>query len=343
MYLVGSGGRHLSQKQREIIEDIKAAIKIGGILCIKVRCLCGCPEDEEDLVLSEEEWYGLPIQTVCCYSCGLVRNTSAFDEQGLALFYEKYYRPLYSNGSEAAEVYFNGQIGRGKIFIELLKKCGVFKEINKIFEIGCGAGGVLYPFKLEGKDVSGCDFDQDYLEFGKIGYGLNLIKPQPSFSSSDKKYDCVIIAHVLEHVVNPLAELKNALEVLKEGGYLLIEVPGIYSNKYYLPDPHSWFHVAHIFNFHSKYFEIILPYLGCEIISIDQRITIVARKITNQEKNLSLEHSVFERIGSKKSVESPCMLAYVEFNIRNKTEKILWRIKCKFKNLCEKLMNFKKR
>jgi 2-polyprenyl-3-methyl-5-hydroxy-6-metoxy-1,4-benzoquinol methylase len=41
----------------------------------------------------------------------------------------------------------------------------------------------------------------------------------------DKKFDVVVMSHVLEHMLNPVQAVKDALSLVKEGGHLIMAVP----------------------------------------------------------------------------------------------------------------------
>jgi len=61
--------------------------------------------------------------------------------------------------------------------------------------------------------------------------GLTLVEPDilddgaTLGSVADASFDYLVAAHMLEHVDNPIAALKNWTRVVKKGGYLLIIVP----------------------------------------------------------------------------------------------------------------------
>lgn len=75
-----------------------------------------------------------------------------------------------------------------------------------------------------------------------------------------KKYDFVTLIHVIEHVVDPLKLIKNALQLLKPNGILYIETPNLNSHLYqaeqniyiYLTPP------DHICIFSLKSFQFII-------------------------------------------------------------------------------------
>ena len=75
--------------------------------------------------------------------------------------------------------------------------------------MGTGGGWILYPYYLAGFNVIGCDYDINYLEYGRKK-GMNLIKGSiPELIDRGIKADYLILNQVLEHVDNPVAFLKD--------------------------------------------------------------------------------------------------------------------------------------
>jgi tRNA/tmRNA/rRNA uracil-C5-methylase (TrmA/RlmC/RlmD family) len=148
------------------------------------------------VVVAEKDRYGIPIKMICCSKCGLIRSDKVFDEKSNELFYTHYYRPLYTS-LRPDESFFYSQYKRGQVFLKLIKKHLNFSEIDHVVEIGCGAGGILFPFKETGKNVQGVDFEEDYITFGQKK-GLNLRKGSDELLE-DESVDLLILSHVMEH------------------------------------------------------------------------------------------------------------------------------------------------
>lgn len=113
----------------------------------------------------------------------------------------------------------------------LLKKLTLPDQFSAL-DIGCGDGLISYGFaKAHGCARSvGSDFDPvpppmlsahgiEYAPYGELFSERHL-----------GAYDVVTMRHVLEHVPNPRAFIQSALTLLKDGGYLCIEVPDFNSH-----------------------------------------------------------------------------------------------------------------
>ena len=100
-------------------------------------------------------------------------------------------------------------------------------KVADIVDVGCGGGDLSRELVRLGHRVVGVEVDpnsvsrQAGLEFDVYaGTAENL----PA-EVADRKFDCVIMSHVLEHCRDPLAALKNARALLRPGGRFICEVP----------------------------------------------------------------------------------------------------------------------
>jgi 2-polyprenyl-3-methyl-5-hydroxy-6-metoxy-1,4-benzoquinol methylase len=106
----------------------------------------------------------------------------------------------------------------------------------KCLDVGCWTGklGELL-IKEKRCSVDGIDINKKALAIARErGYGmtycLNLNNPEEVRrleSNINKKYDCIICADVLEHLVNPLLVLKQLKKLLKRRGMIIISVPNV--------------------------------------------------------------------------------------------------------------------
>jgi SAM-dependent methyltransferase len=101
-------------------------------------------------------------------------------------------------------------------FLELLNRFTSSK--GDLLDIGCGNGRILEAavgWKSVGVEPI-ASFAARASRVGKVYSTLNEVSAT---------FDAISIMAVLEHVVDPLSLLKNALEVAKPGALLIVEVP----------------------------------------------------------------------------------------------------------------------
>lgn len=103
----------------------------------------------------------------------------------------------------------------------------VSKETKNIVDLGCGEGTRLNQLLTKGQSGTGIDISQKALEIGRENYPhirfikANLEKiPLPS-----NGFDLVFSAYVLEHLINPIKVLEEAVRLVSPGGKLILIAP----------------------------------------------------------------------------------------------------------------------
>ncbi|MEN0054058.1 MAG: class I SAM-dependent methyltransferase [Mucilaginibacter sp.] len=97
------------------------------------------------------------------------------------------------------------------------------KPSAKILDIGCGKGALICAlFNLGFENITGVDkFIPKEVDHG---YGVKVLKKDLTELPANS-YDLLIMHHVLEHVDNQIAELKNCHKLLKKNGILMVSIP----------------------------------------------------------------------------------------------------------------------
>ena len=104
---------------------------------------------------------------------------------------------------------------------------------TSILDVGCsnGALGASLREMLPGRRVTGIEVDADFAEQARqridevICADLNTFDWASRMSS--RSFDCIIFADVLEHLVDPPRQLRNAQSVLSPGGCMVISLPNV--------------------------------------------------------------------------------------------------------------------
>lgn len=92
---------------------------------------------------------------------------------------------------------------------------------SRILDFGCGSGDLLYYLRANGfKDLVGVD------PFAQIGHSSNgLVFSSFLQDQWNGSFDLIMLHHSLEHVIDPLVQLKKLLPFVRAGGALLVRVP----------------------------------------------------------------------------------------------------------------------
>lgn len=104
-----------------------------------------------------------------------------------------------------------------------------------ILDVGCASGATMkYLFDLGAVDVKGIDVSEESLAVARNS-GFDVYKIDLNESSlpfEEKYFDTIILADVLEHLLDPWSVLSNIKKYLKDDGVILISLPNIRNYKF---------------------------------------------------------------------------------------------------------------
>lgn len=224
----------------------------------KVKCAV-CKNDNT-FPLSNKGQFDLPVNVVLCKDCGLGYLNPRWDNQSYMNFYatdyDKYYRvPVKNDNPE--------NYAKNPIIRRLDKQKLIDSNVKNILDIGSGEG-------------------ENLRDLGRYFKGSKLYAIEPSPTAQDclrklninilgsdineqwekngiQKFDLIIMRHVLEHFLDPVAVLNKVNEVLSPNGIVYIAVPNSLNPNFNLES--HWFRVVHTY-YYNKYSLINLTSLA---------------------------------------------------------------------------------
>lgn len=312
----GKAVEKLNDLQSKQIESFLKKVENNEYKFVDNFCLCGNKNETLDILITEKDRYGMPCDNILCRNCGLIRLRNKLDNNSTSEFYKNEYRDIYVGMEQPSDDFFDAQAQRGQVFFTLISNHIDMQEIKTVFEIGCGAGGILYPFHENSKNVSGCDFGEKYLKYGQ-DKGFNLYQGEINQSITPRdSQDLIILSHVMEHFCNPLETMSEIIEFIEPNKYLLVEVPGIFDIKKTYFNPVRYFQNAHVYNYYYYYLKIFFEALGLEIIYGDERCTFLLKKPLEwiKKENIIVEDK--ELVKWAKKVERGLKLSYVTYLLK---------------------------
>ncbi|PTY40509.1 class I SAM-dependent methyltransferase [Brachyspira hampsonii] len=254
-------------------------------------CLCGA---NDDIIIASEDRYGIDCNFVICKNCGLVRINPYYKPEFIQTFYSQFYSTIYRGTNQCIKDVFNSKIDSGNVIIEHLKNYTDFNS-KKVFEIGCGSGGILKAFKNIGCDVYGVDYGKDYLEFAKNN-GIKVVEGDFNMLKEFGKCDILIMNHVLEHLLNPIDLLNKIKILLKDSSLVYIEVPTLETLEYFYEyDIFKYLQNAHIYYFSNSLLEKYVKSAGFDILTSQGNLVLIIRKNNNINNNFFISNN-FEYI-----------------------------------------------
>jgi SAM-dependent methyltransferase len=182
-----------------------------------------------------------PVTNHLCANCGLVYQSPRMTPAELEAFYAHEYRSLYQGSEGPGRKDLLTQRGRAESLLHFVQTR--IPGIARHLDIGASAGTLALRFQAHfGGTAIGVEPGSAYRQFA-AAQGLTVYATLEELAArGEADFDLISLAHVLEHLPDPVGEL-NWLrkEFLAPDGWLLVEVPNLYA--------HNCFEVAHLTSF----------------------------------------------------------------------------------------------
>jgi ubiquinone/menaquinone biosynthesis C-methylase UbiE len=119
--------------------------------------------------------------------------------------------------------------------LEFLAEANLLKPGDKVLEIGCGIGTVVFELSQKGYDATGTDISGEAIAYGQKKYGdIHLeVQAAETLPYEDGSFDVVLSFDLFEHIARIDRHVSEVGRVLRPGGYYLFQTPNRYSNIIY--------------------------------------------------------------------------------------------------------------
>lgn len=154
-----------------------------------------------------------------CDECSLYFIDSPTDEEINSLYKNEYHNNIKNKLFETAKSKM--RYARSLSQFNFIKQTIDLKN-KDICEIGAFDGLLLSLFKKNNNNVFGYELNDDARVYAKKKYDIDL---KENFLESKSKYDIIILSHVIEHFREPKEILIKIKSMLKDNGFIYIEVP----------------------------------------------------------------------------------------------------------------------
>jgi SAM-dependent methyltransferase len=204
-------------------------------------------------------------------------------EEELVDFYEREYRPLYQGSQGTNPKDLAVQQSRAASLLEFTS--GKLSGCSRHLDIGSSAGILLQRFQgAYSCQPLGIEPGNAYRRYAQE-QGLRVFASLDELETAgESQFDLISMAHVLEHIADPVGYLAaQRIKWLVTGGHLLVEVPNLYA--------HDSFEIAHLVSFSPHTLSQTLEKAGFEIITLEKHgrprsevlplyLTVLARAVT---------------------------------------------------------------
>ncbi len=198
-------------------------------------------------IISLKDRNGDYLRTIICKKCGLIWSDPRPRDEKIKEFYSTNYRKEYKGITKPKKkhVYRDAK--------EAMKRYNFFKDLlkkeDRLLDIGAGNGVFVYSLRSIGVDAKGIEPDENHARYAREELKIPVQTGFAQEVNEKESIHIVTLNHVLEHLTDPLAELKNIWEILKEKGYLIVDVPNAEDLKHNFKNR---YHKAHIYTFNPE-------------------------------------------------------------------------------------------
>ncbi len=155
---------------------------------------------------------------VRCRGCGLVISSPMATQETLDAYYAHY----YATGHHAELTREENCEARLEATLSHVAELQRHAPSGQLLDVGCGAGYVCKAAEKLGFEAHGVDPSQSGIDFGRSRWGLKNLRQGELAECRypDGTFDAVHCWHVIEHVRDPVALVREIRRVLAPGGVL---------------------------------------------------------------------------------------------------------------------------
>ncbi|WP_339795771.1 class I SAM-dependent methyltransferase [Paenibacillus sp. FSL R5-0744] len=211
-----------------------------------------------------------------CSNCGLIFRANIAEVDTTGLIADIYNTEWIAMREKYAQATYSDHALFNLMLLEMFSP-----EKGALLEFGSGTGEFLHAAGNGGWRAVGIEPSQMSRAYAKYKYGVNLVKDEWKSTQDDDsaenpdlpRYDAVVFWHVLEHISDQFAFLKDIRNLLTTQGKIYFSIPNSHSltNEVYGPESPLFIEPDHLYHYTDANVRELLNQAGFEIISIFTR------------------------------------------------------------------------
>lgn len=224
---------------------------------------CPLTGDYECEIVATKAREGHPLRNVMSLASGFI-YVDPLPIEDLAEYYRDEYRVTYKKVVKPKPKHI---YRAGFVALERLRHSGgVIEPGLRCLDIGAGGGEWVYLLDQLGCESFGVEPNQGYGSFARDSYDVEVFLGMYQDSVFEREsFDVLTLFQVLEHLAEPVNDLRRMAEYLKPGGRFLIEVPDIlYGGMHF---DHKW-HDGHLSGFDALTLEAVAAKAGLRKVAL---------------------------------------------------------------------------
>ncbi len=202
-----------------------------------------------------------------CRECGLIFLE---EREGVIKNLKKFYSSPYFR----YDPYESRDTRFFRIYYRIIRERFIPITEGKVLDVGCGEGTFLAGLKDKGFDCYGVEMDRKVAEETSMKYGIKVYQGLfEEVEIEDGPFDLITMWWFLEHVTDLKRCMRKAEESLREGGYIIGEVPNFQSleRKVFKRYFYLWDTPRHLYLFTPSSIREILKTSGFREVKIYHR------------------------------------------------------------------------
>jgi len=218
-----------------------------------------------------------PYSVRRCERCGMGWASPRFDQERLEEIYksENYWR----SASPKVQGYTDYRADE-RLYLDTFRKRMRFvgrhgSPSGRSLDVGCAAGFFMAAARESGFEAHGLEISETIASHARERFGFDTIHigTLQSAPYPPGHFDLITMWDVVEHVVDPVALLVKARELLRPGGLLVIETQDIDSRfaRTLGPRWHHYKHEEHIYHFTPSTVRTLLARAGFDVVKLTHR------------------------------------------------------------------------
>ena len=205
----------------------------------------------------------------------------------------------YISHSDTKEGFINSLYHRVRKYTLVSKRKLVAKQTGlgtgRILDIGCGTGAFLHTMKEAEWQITGLEPDTTARDKANELYGIQPQEPGKLFELQPASFDAITMWHVLEHVHELHAYIRQIDKLLAENGKLFIAVPNYtsYDAASYKENWAAWDVPRHLYHFSPAGMERLLAAHRLKLIAVKPMwfdsfyVSMLSEKYRNGRGNIA--------------------------------------------------------
>ena len=219
--------------------------------------------------------------TRLCRNCGMVFVSPRMTEESLLLYYGGCDEKGYQSHRELSAVEVRKKIPAARWRRDILRQEYCRPGMTHL-DIGADVGALVSLNRESGVLSEGLEPNPGGVNAARTFLGVDLVPERLQDFKGEKSYDLITINRVLEHTVEPVPFLCDAVARLEYGGHIYVEVPDLAR-----PWRHSWifFHPHHTLGFVETTLEALFQKCGLQVVKsghlINNFLYMVGKKMNS--------------------------------------------------------------